>query len=268
MLVVVKGAGDLASGVAVRLHRAGIDVVMTDLERPTAIRREVSFCRAISQGEARVEDVGARRAYSPEQALALTREGWVAVLVDPQAACVAALKPDAVVDAILAKRNTGTKRGDAPAVVALGPGFAAGEDCDAVVETMRGHDLGRVYLTGSALPNTGVPGEVGGQTILRLLRASADGTFREAKHIGDFVRAGEAVAYVDGAPVTAGLDGVIRGLLPTGTPVDGGMKCGDIDPRGVRESCYTVSDKARAIGGGVLEALLALWGTLRETSGI
>ena len=232
MLVVVKGAGDLASGVAVRLYHAGIDVVMTDLERPTAIRREVSFCRAISEGEARVEDVGARRARSFQEALALTREGWVAVLVDPEAACVAALQPDAV------------------------------------VETMRGHDLGRVYLTGSALPNTGVPGEVGGQTILRLLRAPADGTFREAKHIGDFVRAGEAVAYVDGAPVTAGLDGVIRGLLPTGTPVDGGMKCGDIDPRGVRESCYTVSDKARAIGGGVLEALLALWGTLRETSGI
>ena len=258
MLAVIKGAGDIASGVAVRLFRAGIAIVMTDLVHPTAIRREVSFCRAISQGEAVVEGVYARLAQTPNEALAIARAGNIAVLAGPKAACVKALKPDAVVDAILAKRNTGTSIDDACAVVALGPGFTAGADCHVVVETMRGHDLGRVYFSGAALPNTGVPGEVGGQTLRRLLRAPKDGVFVATVHIGDLVREGDAVATVDDAPVYAALSGVVRGLLPDGTPVTKGMKSGDIDPRGVRESCFTVSDKARAVGGGVLEALLAL----------
>lgn len=264
MLIVIRGAGDLASGVAVRLHRAGFSLVMTDLEKPTAIRREVSFCRAITDGRAQVEDALAEYARTCGDARAIVARGNIAVMADPSGACIAELKPDVLVDAILAKKNTGTSLADAPVVIALGPGFTAGADCHAVVETMRGHDLGRVYETGSALPNTGVPGMIGGYASQRLLRAPCDGVFRATVAIGDTVGAGDTVAMVDGTPVIAAIGGVVRGLLPSGTPVASGMKSGDIDPRGVRENCFTVSDKARAIGGGVLEAVLRLTGGIRN----
>lgn len=265
MLIVIRGAGDLASGVAVRLYHAGCDIMMTDLEKPTAIRREVSFCRAISQkGAVKVEDVTGVYAETPERALQIVANGQIAVLADPQGDCIKALKPDGVVDAILAKKNIGTAISQAPAVIALGPGFTAGVDCHAVVETMRGHDLGRVYDTGAALANTGVPGSVGGCTSQRLLRAPCDGLFQPLVSIGAKVKAGDAAATVNGQPMIAAIDGVVRGLLPAGTPVTAGMKSGDVDPRGVVESCYTVSDKARAIGGGVLEALLKLTGAIRH----
>ncbi len=262
MLVLIKGAGDLASGVAVRLHRAGLRVVMTDLPRPTAIRRAVSFCRVISDGEAVVEDVRARFAPDAKQAMKIAADGQIAVLADPEAGCLAALRPAVLVDAILAKSNTGTAITDAPAVVALGPGFTAGLDCHAVVETMRGHDLGRVYYRGRAAENTGVPGDIGGYTSQRILRAPCGGVFQTVVEIGTVVRAGEVVATVNGEPVAAAIGGVVRGILPDGTPVAAGMKSGDVDPRGVVESCYTVSDKARAIGGGVLEAVLKLTGVI------
>ncbi len=262
MLVLIKGAGDLASGVAVRLHRAGLRVVMTDLPRPTAIRRAVSFCRVISDGEAVVEDVRARFAPDAKQAMKIAADGQIAVLADPEAGCLAALRPAVLVDAILAKRNTGTAITDAPTVVALGPGFTAGLDCHAVVETMRGHDLGRVYYRGRAAENTGVPGDIGGYTSQRILRAPCGGVFQTVVEIGTVVRAGEVVATVNGEPVAAAIGGVVRGILPDGTPVAAGMKSGDVDPRGVVESCYTVSDKARAIGGGVLEAVLKLTGVI------
>lgn len=262
MLVLIKGAGDLASGVAVRLHQAGLRVVMTDLPRPTAIRRAVSFCRVISDGEAVVEDVRARFAPDAKQAMKIAADGQIAVLADPEAGCLAALRPAVLVDAILAKRNTGTAITDAPAVVALGPGFTAGLDCHAVVETMRGHDLGRVYYRGRAAENTGVPGDIGGYTSQRILRAPCGGVFQTVVEIGTVVRAGEVVATVNGEPVAAAIGGVVRGILPDGTPVAAGMKSGDVDPRGVVESCYTVSDKARAIGGGVLEAVLKLTGVI------
>ena len=262
MLVLIKGAGDLASGVAVRLHRAGLRVVMTDLPRPTAIRRAVSFCRVISDGEAVVEDVRARFAPDAKQAMKIAADGQIAVLADPEAGCLAALRPAVLVDAILAKRNTGTAITDAPAVVALGPGFTAGLDCHAVVETMRGHDLGRVYYRGHAAENTGVPGDIGGYTSQRILRAPCGGVFHTVVEIGTVVRAGEVIATVNGEPVAAAIGGVVRGILPDGTPVAAGMKSGDVDPRGVVESCYTVSDKARAIGGGVLEAVLKLTGVI------
>lgn len=262
MLVLIKGAGDLASGVAVRLHRAGLRVVMTDLPRPTAIRRAVSFCRVISDGEAVVEDVRARFAPDAKQAMKIAADGQIAVLADPEAGCLAALRPAVLVDAILAKRNTGTAITDAPAVVALGPSFTAGLDCHAVVETMRGHDLGRVYYRGRAAENTGVPGDIGGYTSQRILRAPCGGVFQTVVEIGTVVRAGEVVATVNGEPVAAAIGGVVRGILPDGTPVAAGMKSGDVDPRGVVESCYTVSDKARAIGGGVLEAVLKLTGVI------
>jgi xanthine dehydrogenase accessory factor len=180
------------------------------------------------------------------------------VLAEPDAALISALQPDAEIDAILAKRNLGTAITDAPVVVALGPGFTAGVDCHAVIETMRGHDLGRVILSGPAAPNTGIPGNIGGFTTERVLRAPKDGILTEIRHIGDLVEKGESIAEVDGTPIPAPLSGVIRGLLPSGTPVVCGMKSGDVDPRAVLSNCYTVSDKARAIGGGVLEAILML----------
>ena len=218
MLVLIRGAGDIATGIALRLYRAGMQVVMTDLPRPTAIRRTVCFSPAITDGETVVEDVRAVRADSPAQALSLLAQGAVPVLPDPECLCREQLHPDALVDAILAKRNLGTRITDAPVVVGIGPGFTAGEDCHAVVETMRGHTLGRAIYQGSALPNTNIPGLIGG---------------------------------------------VVRGILPSGTPVHRGMKSGDVDPRCKPEYCTTASDKALAVGGGALEAILHLTGALR-----
>ena len=267
MLVVIRGAGDIATGVALRLWRAGIQVVMTDLERPTAIRRTVAFSEAVVHGEAAVEDVTARRAASPAQALELLERGIVPVLADPEGACVPVLRPGVLVDAILAKRNLGTKLTDAPAVIGVGPGFTAGVDCHAVVETMRGHTLGRALYEGSALPNTGVPGLIGGFAGERVLRAPADGIFHQLLDIGAQVKLGDVAGEVDGAPMLCTLDGVLRGILPEGTPVHRGMKAGDIDPRCKLEHCYCASDKALAVGGGVLEAALRLSGALRREGG-
>jgi len=264
MLIVIRGAGDLASGIALRLWRSHIRVVMTDVAQPTAIRRTVCFSQAIVHGAAKVEDVEARRADTWEQALGILAAGNIPVLPDPEGSCIPPLKPDAVVDAILAKRNLGTKMTDAPVVIGVGPGFTAGVDCHAVVETMRGHTLGRVYTAGSALPNTGVPGLIGGFAGERVLRAPADGMFHQLLEIGAQVREGDAAAEVDGVPMVCTLTGVLRGILPDGTPVFKGMKAGDVDPRCAVENCFTVSDKALAVGGGVLEAVLALTGALKE----
>ncbi len=264
MLTLIRGAGDLASGIALRLWRSGVEVVMTDLPRPTAIRRTVAFSEAVVHGETRVEDVTARLAANADEARALLAQGVLPVLADPDCACRADLHPDALVDAILAKRNLGTRRTDAPIVVGVGPGFTAGEDCHAVVETMRGHTLGRVIYTGSALPNTNIPGLIGGFAGERVLRAPADGEFRSVRQIGDLVKAGDIASYVAGEPMVCTIDGVLRGLIADGIPVRKGMKSGDVDPRGNVENCYTVSDKATAVGGGVLEAILHLSGALLE----
>ncbi|WP_298034747.1 selenium-dependent molybdenum cofactor biosynthesis protein YqeB [uncultured Dysosmobacter sp.] len=264
MLIVIRGAGDLATGVALRLRRACIQVVMTEVERPTAIRRTVCFSQAIVHGETVVEGITARRADSPAQALELLKSGVVPVLADPEAACIPVLKPDAVVDAILAKRNLGTCITDAPVVIGVGPGFTAGVDCHAVVETMRGHYLGRVIYDGSAQPNTGIPGLIGGFAGERVLRAPADGAFHQLLEIGAQVKMGDVAATVNGQPMVCTLDGVLRGILAEGTPVFQGMKAGDIDPRCKLEHCYCASDKALAVGGGVLEAVLNLSGALAE----
>lgn len=258
MLVVIRGAGDIATGVAYRLHRCGFSIAMTDLPQPTSIRRTICFSEAILHQEAVVEGVHARFAKSAKWASAIMQAGDVAVLADPEGACLKELKPDVVVDAILAKRNLGTRMTDAPVVIGLGPGFTAGVDCHAVVETMRGHTLGRVYYEGTALPNTGVPGNIGGFTLERILRAPCDGTFRGVQSIGDTVEAGQVCAYVDDQPIVSAIRGVLRGLLPDGLKVTAGMKSGDVDPRCTKEHCYQVSDKALAIGGGVLEAILCL----------
>jgi xanthine dehydrogenase accessory factor len=264
MLIVIRGAGDIATGIALRLWRAGIRVVMTDLAKPTAIRRTVCFSQAIVYGKARVEDVTAKLAAAPDEALSLLGQGFVPVLADPDGACIPYLKPNAVVDAILAKKNLGTRITDAPVVIGVGPGFCAGTDCHAVVETMRGHYLGRVIHDGPAIPNTGIPGLIGGFSGERVLRAPADGVFRQMLDIGAQVKEGDVAATVDGVPMLCTLDGVLRGILADGTPVFKGMKSGDIDPRCKVEHCYCASDKALAVGGGVLEAVLNLTGVLRE----
>lgn len=258
MLALIRGAGDLASGIALRLWRSGVDVVMTDLPVPTAIRRTVAFSEALRLGETTVEGIRAVKANTIEKAAVLLKEKCIPVLVDPDCACRLILQPEVLVDAILAKRNLGTSITDAPIVIGVGPGFTANVDCHAVVETMRGHTLGRVYYEGSALPNTNIPGRIGGFTGERVLRAPCGGPFTPVKDIGDMVQEGDIVAYVQGEPIKATIGGVIRGLLPAGVPVHKGMKSGDIDPRHCVENCYTVSDKSLAVGGGVLEAVLYL----------
>ncbi len=256
--VVVKGAGDLATGVAYRLHQSGFTVVMTEIAQPTVVRRSVSFAQAVFDGTSVVEGIRARLAETPEVALAVTRSGEIAVLVDPDARIVRRLRPAVVVDAILAKCNTGTRLTDAPVVIGLGPGFRAGVDVHAVIETNRGHRLGRVILDGEAEPDTGVPAMVDGHGADRVLRAPADGVFVGTRPIGDRVVAGSIVGYVGDDPVRSTFAGYLRGIIQSGVRVQMGMKIGDVDPRAAREHCFTISDKALAIGGGVLEAILYL----------
>lgn len=256
MLVVIRGAGDIATGIALRLFRSGIKIVMTDLPQPTSIRRTVCFSEAIRHGSATVEGVEAVLAKDAAEAKTLAESGRVAVLADPQADCVRELKPDALVDAILAKKNLGTRITDAPVVVTVGPGFTAGADCHAAVETMRGHTLGRVLYEGSPLPNTGVPGVIAGYAAERVLRAPAAGVFEPKLEIGAQVKKGDVAAVVDGKPMLCRIDGCLRGLMQEGAVVFEGMKCGDVDPRGIPDNCTTASDKAIAVGGGVLEAIL------------
>jgi len=257
MLICIKGAGDLASGIALRLHHAGFSIVMTDLPVPLAVRRTVAFSEAIRLGSTTVEDVRAERAENAEEVQDYLARGVIPVVADPEASIVHELKPEVTVHGIMAKRHIGTRIDDAPMVIAIGPGFTAGSDCHAVVETKRGHTLGRVIREGSAIPNTGVPGNIAGQSINRLIKATADGIFHPERNIGDIVREGDVVGNVDGVPVCAATDGMIRGLLQDGVPVTEGLKAGDVDPRGEAADFTTVSDKALAIGGGVLEAVMS-----------
>ncbi|MGI6031270.1 MAG: selenium-dependent molybdenum cofactor biosynthesis protein YqeB [Eubacteriales bacterium] len=260
MRVWIKGAGDLASGIACRLHACGFSIVMTELPVPTTVRRTVAFSPAVYQGEARVEGVTGVLCQDVEACRRAVAAGYIAVMADPAGERARLWEPQVVVDAIIAKRNMGTSLSDAPVVIGVGPGFTAGEDCQCVVETMRGHDLGRCLYRGSAQPNTGVPGEIGGYTTQRILRAPAEGIFRGAVSIGDTVQPGQITGYVGESTMRSQIGGVVRGLLQDGVPVWQGMKAGDVDPRCRRENCFSVSDKARAIGGGVLEALLHLSG--------
>ena len=256
MAVIIRGAGDIATGIALRLHRAGFQIIMTDLPQPTSIRRTVCFSEALRLGEVLVEDVRARRTDSAREALDIAGAGEIAVVADPACALLPELYPAALVDAILAKRNLGTSRDMAPVVIGVGPGFTAGEDCHAAVETMRGHTLGRVLYRGTPIPNTGIPGIVGGYGLERVLRAPAAGVFEPKMEIGQMVKAGQVAALVGGVPMRCTIDGCLRGLLQEGLTVPAGMKCGDIDPRCQQSHCFQASDKALAVGGGVLEALL------------
>lgn len=264
--VLVRGAGDLATGVIVRLHRCGFRVAVTECANPSAIRRRAALCEAVWQGQATVEGVTCRLVEDIDAAVRVSQADEVPLLVDERADCVAALHPAVVVDAILAKRNLGTNREMASVTVGLGPGFTAGEDVDAVIETMRGHHLGRVLLQGAAIPNTGVPGVIAGYAAERVIHAPTSGemTFVQGESgqtidIGASVKKGQEIARVGGVPVLATIDGVLRGLIRVGYPVTEGLKIADIDPRSEQVAyCDTVSDKARAIGGGVVEALLYL----------
>lgn len=252
--ILVRGGGDLATGVIHRLHQAGFRVLVAELPQPLCVRRAVAVAEAVYAGQITVEGVTARLVADP---LAGVAPGEVPVVVDPDGAAIRQLRPAIVVDARLAKRPLDTRLTDAPLVIALGPGFLAGRDCHAVVETQRGHHLGRVYWQGGAAPDTGQPESVRGLGAERVLRAPRAGAFKAVKQIGDLIRAGDVVGDVAGAPVIARCDGVLRGVVHDGLTVSAGLKIGDIDPRGVRAYCFSISDKARAIGGGVLEAVLA-----------
>ena len=264
-LIIVRGGGDLATGTIYKLYQCGFPVLILETENPSAIRRNVAFSEAVYQGTQTVEDVTCHRAESLEQAEAMLREGKLVVLVDPKGDAIGKLMPVAVVDGILAKRNLGTHRGMAPITVALGPGFTAGEDVDAVVETKRGHNLGRVLWQGTAAPNTGIPGVIGGYGRERVIHCPAEGILRNVCKITDTVSKGQEIAVVEteegSVPVLASLAGLLRGLIRDGYPVTKGFKIADIDPR-VEEyqNCFTISDKARCIAGGVVEAILRLKG--------
>ena len=266
-LIVVRGGGDLATGTIYKLKKSGFPVLILEVQKPSAIRRNVAFCEAVYQGIQTVEDMTCHLAASVEQAETFLLEGKLTVLVDPMGEAIFKLKPLAVVDAILAKKNLGTNRDMAPITVALGPGFTAGVDVDAVVETKRGHNLGRVLWRGSAAANTGIPGIIGGFGKERVIHCPAKGILRNVKHITDTVSKDEVIAVVetecDTVPVKATLDGILRGLIRDGYPVNVGFKIADIDPRTEEHNnCFTISDKARCISGGVLEAILQRKGEL------
>lgn len=256
-LIVLRSAGEMASAVAWRLYMANMRrIVMLDLDEPLCVRRTVSFCTALESGSAVVERVRAVAATDRDGIENAWAKQAIAVVRSEDWARIGGLRPDVLIDAILAKRNLGTSLGDARQVIALGPGFTAGVDCHLVIETNRGHHLGRVISEGSAEPNSGTPGEIAGHSAERVLRAPVAGTFTARAAIGDAVRRGDSVGQVADHPVVAQLDGVLRGLIRSGTRVGAGLKLGDIDPRGAVEHCHTISDKARAIAGAALEAVM------------
>lgn len=266
-LIIVRGGGDLATGTIYKLKKSGFPVLILEVPNPSAIRRNVAFCEAVYQGTQTVEDMTCYLAESLQQAEELLLEGKLAVLVDPTGESIPEWKPLAVVDAILAKKNLGTNRDMAPITIALGPGFTAGKDVDAVIETKRGHNLGRVLWKGCAAPNTGIPGVIGGYGKERVIHCPAKGILRNVKKITDTVSKGDIIAVVETengtVPVEATLDGILRGLIRDGYPVKVGFKMADIDPRAEEyNNCFTISDKARCIAGGVLEAILQRKGEL------
>lgn len=271
-LIVVRGAGDLATGTIHRLKKAGFRLLVLEAEHPAAIRRQVALSEAVYAGSARVEDVEAvrmdvdlaekrnRKELLEQEMERIWKKDGVPMLVDPAGLSIAALRPAVVVDAILAKKNLGTTKEMAPLVIALGPGFTAGEDVDVIIETKRGHNLGRVIRSGSAVPNTGIPGIIGGYGKERVMHAQAEGILRNAASIGDIVEARAVIAEIETengtVPVEASLSGLLRGLIRDGYPVTKGFKIADIDPRKEElQNCFTISDKARCIAGSVLEVI-------------
>ena len=257
IIIAVKGAGEMASAVAWRLHMSNFrKILMMETDYPLAVRREVSFCEAVHEGEKEVEKVKAVRVQKTDEIKPCWQKNEIAVVVDPQWQTLKAIQPEVVVDAVLAKRNLGTQLNEAPLVIGLGPGFYATKDVHLVIETNRGHNLGIIITSGEAEPNTGTPGAIGGFTEERVLRAPGDGKFQSVRNIGDYVNQNEVLGSVAGVEVRARIAGVLRGLIRPNSQVTKGLKIGDVDPRGEASYCFTISDKARAIGGSVLEAIL------------
>jgi len=257
LLIGLKGAGEMASAAAWRLFQAGFaNIFLMEIAAPLAVRREVSFCEAVYDGSKVVEGVEALRAERPEHFHTIWAAGKIAVTVDPAWNALRHIRPHVLVDAILAKKNLGTRKDEAGLVIGLGPGFVAGQDVHFVIETQRGHHLGRILTTGAAAPNTGIPGPIAGRTTERVLRAPAEGEFRTSSRIGDRIEEGQVVGQVGASQVHSRIGGVLRGVIRPGTRVTRGLKIGDIDPRGEASFCFSISDKARAIAGSVLEAVL------------
>jgi len=254
-LIVIRGGGDLGTGIAHKLFTAGYKVVILEVERPLAVRRAVSFCEAVYDGKAIVEGIKGVLAINVEDIYRILEEGFIPVYVDERAVIVERIKPLAVVDAIMAKKNVGTNRSMAPITIAIGPGFEAGVDVDLVVETNRGPELGKIIYRGRAQEDTGVPGDIMGYTTERVLRAPCDGIIKSFYKIGDMIKKGDMLGKVGEEEVTASIDGVLRGMIRDGLYVKKGLKIGDIDPRGIKDYVFTISDKAKIIGNGVLEAI-------------
>ena len=254
-LIIIRGAGDLATAVAIRLHNSGFRVVCLEVAKPTVIRRTVSFAQAVFDGKVCVEGVNARLVSIDDTDKAFSEDA-IPVIVDPSGESIRTLLPEVLIDAIIAKKNLGTTKDMAPFTIAMGPGFIAGEDVDCVVETARGHNLARLIYSGSAAPNTGIPGNIEGFTSERVIHSPCSGTFHAVRKIGDIVAKGDVIAKVGDTPVHASIDGMIRGLLHDGLDVPEHFKIADIDPRGSRADYLTCSDKARALGGAVLEAVM------------
>lgn len=266
-LIIVRGGGDIATGTIYKLYRCGFPVLILETSKPSAIRRNVAFSEAVYQGKQTVEGVTCYLVATLEEALEYLQQGKLVIMVDETAECIAKLKPLAVVDAILAKKNLGTTINMAPITIALGPGFLAGKDVDVVIETMRGHHLGRVIENGTAIKNTGIPGVIAGYDRERVIHAPAKGIIKNMAQITDIVKKGQVIAMIetenDTVPVNATIDGLLRGLIRDGYPVSQGFKIADIDPRiDEYNNCFTISDKARCIAGGVVEAIFYQKGQL------
>ena len=261
-MIIIRGAGDISTGTIHRLFRAGFPVLALETNYPSAIRRKVAFSEAVYDGTATVEDVTAVRIDEIGQTDGILAEGKLPLLIDPEGKSIRELKPDVVVDAILAKKNLGTTKQMAPLTIALGPGFEAGRDVHFVIETMRGHDLGRIISSGSAAANTGVPGIIGGYGAERVIHSPAAGIFRQRREIADEVQAGEVIGTVETPegeiPAVTVISGILRGIIRDGYPVSKGFKLADVDPRlEEKKNCFTISDKARCIAGSVLELVTA-----------
>ena len=254
-LAIVRGGGDLATGIIYRLWKAKYTVLSLEITAPLVVRRTVSVASAVFDGSIVIEDMHAIRLDSLND-FTYSRDR-VSVLVDPEGESISKLRPDLLVDAIMAKHNLGTKKGMAPIVIGIGPGFSAPKDVDAVIETKRGHYLGRVIKNGSAIPNTGVPGLIRGYTVERLLRAPSEGYVIPVRSIGDSVMPGDVVAHLEGIPVFSQIEGILRGLIHPKVQVKKGQKIGDVDPRGDVNHCFSITDKALAIAGGVLEVIMS-----------
>jgi len=255
-LTAIKGGGDIASGIACRLFQSGFPVFITELDSPLVVRRAVAFAQAMFSGETVIAGIKAVKVQSPEEIIRTIKKGFIPVIADPAASCFRKVKPNIVIDGIMAKHNTGTRLDDADLVIGIGPGFTAGIDVHCVIETSRGHLMGRVIQEGTAYKDTNTPAPVMGYTHERLLRASCSGIVNTKKDIGEYVIADETVATIGDVEVRSKIPGVLRGIVHNGVYLNEGDKLGDIDPRGIKEYCFTISDKSLAVGGGVLEAIL------------